>query len=247
MKMSFVLRCILTLFVISGLALLFVPQSILADDDDLHVKMEISNDNGATWHNYGGTEFHDGESVTLEAGEEFKFQIKLWNTQAEDDMSDIMGFMYFTFDPSEVPFEDSLAVDTDADNNGNDYAYGGPASISDFSKSDPIVGMIEVLPSGGTEETAELCEFTAQVLPDSELESSNIFTITTRILSYEPFNPVENNNISADVNFYSTARGTVNFTETEELVSSGMKIGLPLLLAFFLSISGWFISRKLTD
>ncbi len=247
--MSFALRCLVTLFVISGLAFLFIPQSAFAADDDLHVKMEISNDDGATWHNYSGTEFHDGESVTLEPGEQFKFRIKLWNTQTEleGDMTDITGYMYFTFDPSIVPFESGLDIDPDADHNDNDYSYGGPANISDFSTADPISGMIDVLYAGGTEGTAEICEFTAQVLPESELESSNIFTVTTRILSYEPFMPVGNtNNVSADVNFYSSARGTVNYTE-EELVSSGMKIAFPLLISFFLSISGWLIARKLTD
>jgi len=87
-------------------------------DVDLKIKIEISVDNGTTWHNYSGDSNPEGESVTAEPGDEVLVRIKTWNlsdTHYADDV-EIAGI----FSNAEYIVE-AETTDTDEDNNGNVY------------------------------------------------------------------------------------------------------------------------------
>lgn len=51
-----------------------------ADDVNLHIKVEVSADHGATWYNFSGTEDAEGDVVTVTPGEELEFRVKVWNS-----------------------------------------------------------------------------------------------------------------------------------------------------------------------
>jgi len=230
----------------AGLVMIFLPQKVLADDDDLHVKVEASTDGGNTWHTYDGTEFKDGESVALKPGGWFKFRVKLWNTYTKD-MTDIRGYLVFYLNQSKWVFEplSMSQIDLDTDGNGRSY-YGILAEISNLAT--PVGGMISQLDANGTEETAEICEFSMQVKPEDELPPGEIVVRgVAKVLSYEQSRAGEISVKTAiDVNLYSSFRGVLNVTTSEELVASGINFPLLFLIPFFLSILGWFAFRKFT-
>lgn len=62
----------------------FASQALAAnqgdqDGIDLHILLEASADNGATWHNTGGTDNPGGEMLNINPGATVLFRVKVWN------------------------------------------------------------------------------------------------------------------------------------------------------------------------
>jgi len=52
------------------------------DGIDLHILLEASIDNGATWHNYSGTDVSGGETLVINPGATVLYRLKVWNNGA---------------------------------------------------------------------------------------------------------------------------------------------------------------------
>ncbi len=49
------------------------------DGIDLHILLEVSADNSATWHNFTGTDIQGGETLNINSGTTVLFRVKVWN------------------------------------------------------------------------------------------------------------------------------------------------------------------------
>ena len=77
----------LIVFLILILACSFIlPQKTEAIElnDYLFFWLEASKDNGATWHNYSGTDYSGNETVTANPGDTIKVKLTIWN--ADDNL-----------------------------------------------------------------------------------------------------------------------------------------------------------------
>jgi len=121
-----------------------LPAFIKAQEDDvnLHIKLEASLDNGATWHNYSGTEYSEGETINADPGDTVLMRIKIWNT-GTDNAGEVVSSGTLTNYNYVKTIE---LVSADADGNGESYTLG----------SEMESGAIALVVNGGTEEcTAE--------------------------------------------------------------------------------------------
>lgn len=50
------------------------------DTIDLHIRVEVSTDNGQTWKNTAGTDYSGGQTVSICQGESFQIRTRIWNT-----------------------------------------------------------------------------------------------------------------------------------------------------------------------
>lgn len=89
------------------------------DGVDLHIKMEVSSDNGATWHNYSGTESAGHETIIATPGSTIRVRFAIWNTG-------IVTALNVTGDGvvSNSSYIDTASVDN-SDNDGNGTSYDG--------------------------------------------------------------------------------------------------------------------------
>jgi len=195
-------------------------QSVRAQEDnvDLHIKLEASVDNGATWHNYSGTEFQGGESVNADPGDTVLMRIKIWNT-GEGDASDVVSTGVLT----NYAYVDNIsAVSTDADGNGRSYTLG----------SEMESGTITQVDNSGTEACTALsgseCASLNFVLSNDFPVGETVITSEVDIASYETRMMVGslNNILAREVYAVGTgrksaARIVVNVAEPEVLPQTG--------------------------
>jgi len=95
------------------------------DDVDLHIKLEVSDDGGDSWHNFSGTEFSGGESLPIIPNEQIIIRCKIWNT-GEEDARDVNAIGEFDDFGLYIPG----LVNTDADGNGRNFALAPGGGIS---------------------------------------------------------------------------------------------------------------------
>ena len=67
-------------FFIFGASRAIAASAGASDDVDLHIKVEVSADQGATWSNFSGTEDAGGDVVAVSPGDELQYRVKVWNT-----------------------------------------------------------------------------------------------------------------------------------------------------------------------
>lgn len=87
---------------------------------NLHTKVEASSDNGATWHNYSGTEFSGGETITASPGDTILVRLKIWNSATTWYVTNLTGAATTT-NSSYI----QTATITSADYDGNTNPYIG--------------------------------------------------------------------------------------------------------------------------
>jgi len=120
MVLKKVIRTFLAIAVATGLFLMFdgvvMAQEVSAN---LHIKVEASSDNGATWNNYAGTESSSGQTVSASPGGTILLRIKIWNSAATWRVSDLTG----TAEVTNSSYVSSAAVQSaDSDTNGTSYS-----------------------------------------------------------------------------------------------------------------------------
>lgn len=82
--MKKLISTILALLVfVPSVALASITDTIEGEVDltyDITIRLDVSKDNGATWHNYDAEENPGEETLTINGGDELLFKIQLWNS-----------------------------------------------------------------------------------------------------------------------------------------------------------------------
>ncbi len=151
------------------------------DDVELHIKYEVSSDNGATWRNFSGTESSGGESITVTPGATVEIKVTTWNSDSLAAIN-VIG-TGTTTNSSYIQNATILSDDTDADTipyTGFFVSGGGAGGIS------LVPGLTPESP--GETFTASLqlgSNFPAgQTVIESEIE---IDDYTPELIVYRPF------------------------------------------------------------
>lgn len=172
-------RIILTAVTMFALTFLInTPKVSAAGADDgvnLHIMAEASNDNGATWHNYSGTESPGGETITANPGETIKLKIQVWNTDT-DNATVITGTGAIT---NGDYISSGVVRSDDADHNGREYIGSFLPSSGDTGGLAQVnaLGSKACNPNSG-DECLTLAITLADSFPEGETIILGTFTIT---------------------------------------------------------------------
>ena len=132
----------LIVFLILVLVCSFIlPQKTEATDlnDYLFLRLEASKDNGATWHNYSGTDYSGGETITVNPGDTVKIKFTIWNADTEY-ISSLNNEVTGTLTNSSYITLPEATIEDDADENGVAISgvvntFGGTASVAELLSS----------------------------------------------------------------------------------------------------------------
>lgn len=202
---------------------IFKPAKAQEDDVNLHIKLEGSLNNGVNWHNYSGTEFSGGESITANPGDTVLMRVKIWNT-GDGNAYDVVSSGTLT----NFAYVNAVnVVSTDADGNGRSYTV------------DPGVtgGTISQVNLGGTEpctaQTGSECATLNFVLSDNFpvgqtviVSEITIDSYTDRRVANSLFNDMIREAYAVGTGRKSAARIVVNVAQPEvtELPQTGGSI-----------------------
>ncbi len=132
------------LILLGGIVLLAgaIKTKAQADGVALHIKTEISGDNGQTWLNYGGSESHNYETLCPNPGENtFLVRTKIWNT-GQNPARNVTGTSTLT---SSYRNCDNSTYEVNTDSDGDQTHF----TNSFFTSGN--VGTIANVPANGSE------------------------------------------------------------------------------------------------
>jgi len=112
------------------------------DNVALHIRTEVSSDNGQTWLNYSGTENPRWEALCPNSGPStLLVRTKMWNTSQVDDAVNVTGTSTLT------NYNDCAnnTYEVNANTDGDQVAY------SNLFFTGPNQGTISMVPLGGSE------------------------------------------------------------------------------------------------
>jgi len=152
---------------------------VTAQEVTLHIRGEVSSDNGVTWHNYKNHENSGNESVIAKPGDTIKLRLKAWNSGGLA-ATNVKGI----FTISNADYVKSYNGDTDADGNGREY-YG------DYFTGSAGSAMVDALmPNSSEAECTEGANQNCELvildvkLKDSFPEGETIITMEGEITAY---------------------------------------------------------------
>lgn len=151
-----------------------------AQAEDIHIKAEVSTDNGATWHNYYDSESAKGETLTVNPSDTVLMRVKIWNDGVAGYT--VIGTGWMT-NASYIGSVSIVSLDTD----GNTREFEG------YFFGDATTGQIEVDP-GGSEANAE--SLTASIIladsfPAGQTTIEGIINITNvTAVAFNPYHKI---------------------------------------------------------
>lgn len=176
--MKKIISTILALLVfVPSVALASITDTIEGEVDltyDITIRLDVSKDNGATWHNHDAEENPGEETLTIKGGDELLFKIQLWNSgNAPVGGISIENIIsnpeYFTFN--------NTFVDPDEDANSSKFT-GDPFG--------DIFLLLELAPIGQLELGYESATFSAQAKNDipASAEVSFVYEVNSEELRF---------------------------------------------------------------
>ena len=210
---NFIARALVAVLLALGVAV-SVEAFVYAQEREiaanLHIRVEASSDNGATWHNYSGTESSGGETISANPGDKILIRTKIWDDALSWYVTDLSG----TGEVTNSSYIQTIAME-DADYDANTRSY------TDYFYGNTTTGAIATVMSGGIENSTN-CESlkTSFTLSNSFPTGETVITAKATIGSYteHEFLPTLLNKLgialAAGTGRNSTARIAVNVATT---------------------------------
>jgi len=198
--------------ILGAILFVLIPAGIIWATGDiptinLHIKVEASKDQGATWYNYSGADYSGGQTLSANPGDTIWIRIKLWN-----DGEEAAGSIAGTGAISNYSYVSSATV-LDADKDEDTIPYDG------YFFTGTGTGNIGVV-LNGTSETfhAEQLLLAIKLSDVAPPEGSNIILGEATISAYDELHPVKipwvERALAAGLNRKSAVRIAINTSQT---------------------------------
>lgn len=141
-------------------------------DVSLHLKAEVSPDNGTTWYNYSGDDNPEGESITINPGDTILLRVKMWNSGTAAAYN-----VQITGSVTNIEYIDGIVGDYNLDEDGNGR---------EFTSTFTSISISQVNPGGSEESGYESLVASVTICDIADLPvGTTEFLLTVTGISYD--------------------------------------------------------------